>query len=245
MTHSGTFTQADAGHTYSITITNGGTAASAGTVTVTDNLPPGLIATAIGGTGWTANLGALTCTRSDALSAGVGYPPITVTVNVATNAPSSVTNMATVSGGGQTNTLNDTASDPTSITALTPIQSWRLQWFGSTANSGPGADTAISTSDGMPNLLKYALGLNPPTVAANNPVVGDISTGYLRLTLPKNPNATDVSFHVEVSPDLVPASWSESGITIDQNTPTLLQVHVTTPVGSSPRNFIRLRVSRP
>ena len=56
---------------------------------------------------------------------------------------------------------------------------------------------------------------------------------------------TDVSFHVEVSPDLVPASWSESGITIDQNTSTLLQVHVTTPVDSSPRNFIRLRVSRP
>ncbi|MEY2428418.1 MAG: endonuclease mitochondrial, partial [Verrucomicrobiota bacterium] len=244
MTHSGTFTQAEIGDTYSITITNGGSTASVGAVTVTDTLPAGLSATAIGGSGWTANLGALTCTRSDALAVGAGYPPITVTVNVATNAPSSVTNMATVSGGGQTNTLNDTASDPTSITALTPIQSWRLQWFGSTANSGPGADTAITTSDGMPNLLKYALGLNP-LVATNNPVVGDISTGYLRLTLPKNPNATDISFHVEVSPDLVPASWTSSGTTIDQNTATLLQVHVTTPVGSAARNFIRLRVSRP
>ena len=244
MTHPGTFTQADIGDTYTIVITNVGTAVSAGTVTVSDTLPTGLSATAISGTGWTANLGTLTCTRSDAVGVGSGYPPITVTVNVATNAPSSVTNVATVSGGGQTNTLNDTASDPTSITALTPIQSWRLQWFGSTANSGPGADTAIATSDGMPNMLKYALGLNP-LVAASNPVVGDITTGYLRLTLPKNPNATDISFHVEVSPDLVPASWTGSGTTIDQNTSTLLQVHVNVPVSSSDRNFIRLRVSRP
>ena len=244
MTHSGAFTQADIGDAYTITITNSGAAVTVGTVNVTNTLPAGLIATAIGGTGWTANLGTLSCTRSDALAVGGGYPPITVTVNVATNASSSVTNLAAVSGGGQTNTLNDTAKDPTSITALTPIQLWRLQWFGTTANSGAAADNAITTSDGMPNLLKYALGLNP-LVATTNPVVGDITTGYLRLTLPKNPNATDISFHVEVSPDLVPASWTGSGTTIDQNTSTLLQVHVNVPVSSSDRNFIRLRVSRP
>ena len=38
-----------------------------------------------------------------------------MTVNVASNAPASVTNTATVSGGGETNTANDTASDPTTI----------------------------------------------------------------------------------------------------------------------------------
>jgi regulation of enolase protein 1 (concanavalin A-like superfamily) len=36
-------------------------------------------------------------------------------VNVASSAPASVTNTATVSGGGETNTANDTASDPTTI----------------------------------------------------------------------------------------------------------------------------------
>ena len=106
------------------------------------------------------------------------------------------------------------------------------------------ADTYIGTSDGMPNLLKYALGLNP-LVPTNNPVIGDISTGYLRLTLPKNPNATDISFHVEVSGDLTTPSWTSSGTTIDQNTSILLQVHLNTPVASSPDGFIRLRVSRP
>jgi hypothetical protein len=127
--------------------------------------------------------------------------------------------------------------------ALTPIESWRLQYFGTTADSGPSADTAISSNDGMPNLLKYALGLNP-LIATNNPIVGDISTGFLRLTLPKNPNATDISFHVEVSPD-VTGPWTSNGTVIDQNSSILLQVHDGTAVGDAPRGFIRLNVTRP
>jgi uncharacterized repeat protein (TIGR01451 family) len=116
--HSGNFTQGQTSATYSITATNSGSAATSGTVTVTDTLPAGLTATAISGTGWTCVLGTLTCTRSDALAAGSSYPVITLTVNVANNAAASVTNTATVSGGGQTNTANDTASDPTTINQL-------------------------------------------------------------------------------------------------------------------------------
>ncbi len=40
---------------------------------------------------------------------------LTLTVNVASTAPASVTNTATVSGGGETNTGNDTATDVTAI----------------------------------------------------------------------------------------------------------------------------------
>jgi uncharacterized repeat protein (TIGR01451 family) len=243
-THVGNFTQGDTGDTYTIAVTNIGAVASSGTVTVTDTLPAGLTATAISGTGWTPNLGTLTCTRSDSLAAGAGYPPITVTVTVATNAATSVTNTATVSGGGDASSGNNTATDPTTIIALAPIQSWRLQYFGTTNNSDASADTAVSSSDGMPNLLKYALGLNPPQVPAANPVVGDIGTGYLRLTLPKNPAATDVSFYVEVA-TTVTGPWSTNGTTVDINTSTQLQVHYSTPVNSSTEAFIRLRVSRP
>ena len=67
------------------------------------------------GSGWTVNLSTLTATRSDLLAPGGSYPPLTVTVNVAANAAASVTNTATVSGGGETNTANDTASDATTI----------------------------------------------------------------------------------------------------------------------------------
>jgi hypothetical protein len=149
----------------------------------------------------------------------------------------------TVSGGGEVNTANDTAGDPTSVIALTPIQRWRLQWFGTTANSDQADDNTIVTSDGMPNLLKYALGLNP-LVATNNPVTSDISTGFLRLTAPKNPQATDVSFYVQVANGL-PAVWTTNGTTVDVNTSTLFEAHDNTPVASSATAFIRLGVSRP
>jgi hypothetical protein len=84
-------------------------------VTVVDTLPAGLTATAISGTGWTCTLATLTCTRSDVLAPGASYPAITLTVSVASSASSTLTNSATVSGGGETNTANDTASDSTSV----------------------------------------------------------------------------------------------------------------------------------
>jgi hypothetical protein len=126
---------------------------------------------------------------------------------------------------------------------MDPIQLWRLQWFGTTADSGAAADTYLA-ANGMPNLLNYALGLNP-FIPTNNPVVGDINTGYLQLTVPRNPNATDISFHVELSDGLTPAFWTTNGTTVVTNTPTLLQVRESAPIGSSASGFMRLRISRP
>ncbi|MGD0058631.1 MAG: DNA/RNA non-specific endonuclease [Verrucomicrobiia bacterium] len=121
-THTGYFVQGDVGDTYTIQVANVGTQPSSGLLTVTDALPNGLTATAISGDGWSTDLNSLTCTRSDPLAPGSSYPPITVTVNVSATAPASVTNMAYVSGGSDTNTLNNTASDPTTIIAPGPAE---------------------------------------------------------------------------------------------------------------------------
>ena len=244
-THAGSFTQADHGDTYIITATNGGTGPVTGTVTVTDTLPSGLTATAFAGSGWTVNLANLSATRSDTLAAGSNYPALTLTVNVSASAPATVTNVAAVSGGGETNTANDTASDPTTITALTPSQSWRYQYFGTTANSGVAADNYIYAGDGLPNLLKYALNLNP-LLPAISPLSVDVSTGYLRLTVPRNANANDVTFSVEVNNSALTneSAWTSSGTVVDQNTTSLLQVHDSVPVSQSNEQFIRLRVTR-
>ena len=118
-THVGNFRQGQTGAQYTITVTNSGGSSTSGTVTVVDTLPAGLTATAISGVSWSCSLATLTCTRSDALGAGASYSPITLTVNVALNTPASVTNSATVSGGGETNTSNDTASDPTTVLVAT------------------------------------------------------------------------------------------------------------------------------
>jgi uncharacterized repeat protein (TIGR01451 family) len=115
--HTGNFSVGQTGATYTITVSNVGHGPTSGTVTVVDNLPAGLTATAISGTGWTCTLGTLTCTRADALAATNSYPAINLTVNVAANAQSPITNTATVSGGGETNIANDTASDPTTVLA--------------------------------------------------------------------------------------------------------------------------------
>jgi uncharacterized repeat protein (TIGR01451 family) len=114
-THSGNFSQGDTGDTYTITVTNSGAASTSGMVSVADTLPNGLTATAISGKGWSCNPGTLTCTRSDVLAGGSSYPAMALTVNVASNAPANVTNTATVSGGGEINTANDTANDLTAI----------------------------------------------------------------------------------------------------------------------------------
>ncbi len=112
---SGSFTQGQTGAVYTITVSNIGGSASSGTVTVTDTLPTGLTATAIGGTGWSCTLSALTCTRADALAAGSSYPAITLTVNVAGNAPASLTDTATVAGGGDVNTGNNSANNSATV----------------------------------------------------------------------------------------------------------------------------------
>jgi len=109
--HAGNFSQGQTGATYSLVAHNVGAAASSGAVVVADTLPSSLTPTAMTGSGWTCTLATTSCTRSDALVNGASYPPITLTVDVAANAPPSVINTATVNGGGETNTANDAASD--------------------------------------------------------------------------------------------------------------------------------------
>jgi uncharacterized repeat protein (TIGR01451 family) len=149
--HVGNFTQGQVGASYSITATNSGTAATSGTVTVTDTLPSGLTATAISGAGWSCALGTLICTRSDALAAGSSYPVITLTVNVSLTAPASVTNTATVSGGGENNASNDTANDLTTINAAAPPNIGLVKSVSPGGTQTPGTDllyTIVYTNSG-------------------------------------------------------------------------------------------------
>ncbi len=112
-THFGNFGLGEAGATYSVVVGNAALAAATnGTVTVTETVPTGLTLVSMAGTGWSCSSN--TCTRSDALNAGSSYSSITVTVNVATDAPSQVTNQVSVSGGGS---VTASASDVATIVA--------------------------------------------------------------------------------------------------------------------------------
>jgi uncharacterized repeat protein (TIGR01451 family) len=134
-THTGSFAQGATGRTYTIVVKNAGGLPTSGMVTVTDTLPAGLSATAISGSGWSCTLGTLTCTRSNVLAGGANYPAITVTVNVAANAPASLTNTATVSGGGDSASGNNTSADPTVVWAANTCGSFGLpEYYGVGSN---------------------------------------------------------------------------------------------------------------
>jgi uncharacterized repeat protein (TIGR01451 family) len=113
--HTGTFTQGQTGAQYSIAVDNSGTAATSGTVSVVDTLPAGLIATGLTGSGWTCIFSNLTCTRSDALATPASFPPITLTATVRSNAPATITNVATLSGGGDVDADNNVSSNVTTV----------------------------------------------------------------------------------------------------------------------------------
>jgi uncharacterized repeat protein (TIGR01451 family) len=110
--HSGSFQQGQTDATYTINVSNQAFTSTTGTVTVTETLPASLALVSMSGTGWNCSFAA--CTRSDSLASGSSYPPITVTLNVASNAPSQVVNQVSASGGGS---APANATDPTVIAA--------------------------------------------------------------------------------------------------------------------------------
>jgi hypothetical protein len=135
-------------------------------------------------------------------------------------------------------------------TTLTPIEIWRNTHFGNPSNVGAGADGASPGGDGVPNLIKYALGLNPNTpVTAGQLPSGSIQTnagqGYLTLTVNRTADPADVTAVVQVSGDLV--NWfSGPGNTVTlTNTPTQLVVQDSVPLSQFIARFIRLTVTGP
>jgi len=166
-THAGNFVRGTAGNNYTIKVTNASPAVAitaGNTVTVTDAIPAGLTLTAVSGTGWNCGGGAGTfpCTRSDALAPLASYPALTATVTVAGAPPSNLlTNSVTVSGGGETQTNNDTANDKTTIigTLLTisktgapnPVKVGQtLTYTINVANTGPNNEATGTVTDPLP-----------------------------------------------------------------------------------------------
>jgi uncharacterized repeat protein (TIGR01451 family) len=195
-THTGNFTRPQTGATYTLTVTNSGVVDTTALITVTDTLPTGLTATAIDGVNWNCTLSPLGCTRGDTLFAGTSFEPITVTVNVGNNAAATVTNTATVSGGGETDTSNDTATDPTQID---PILQMAAQTANLTVAAGNSASTVLNVNyNGGLGAITFACsglpaattcGFNPPSVSATGatPVTLTLTTTARSASVPLPP----------------------------------------------------------
>ena len=129
--------------------------------------------------------------------------------------------------------------------ASSPFAAWQAANFVGGASNPNAAPDQDPDHDGQNNAAEYATGTNP-NVAATSPVVIDLETigpdRFLRVSIPKNPAATDVTFTVDASTLLVPATWSSAGLVTETNTATLLRVRDGVPVDSTPNRFLRLRV---
>ncbi len=182
--HSGNFSQGQNGATYTISVSNTGTGPVNGsTITVTDTIPGGLTLVSITGTGWTCVVNS--CTRNDVLT---NYPALMVTVNV-DSAAASVTNAASVSGGGAaTQNVNDlTTINP--IVDVTPQVSLVLSGLGRNRATGLWSETltitntSASTINAPLQAVLSGLSVNA-TLNNGNGFRNGSANPYLTVTLP-------------------------------------------------------------
>jgi hypothetical protein len=124
------------------------------------------------------------------------------------------------------------------------LDTWETLMFGNanTGNHPPGDDP---DKDGISNLLEYAFNTHP-LQPNSSPMVHDLVAAgqgnHLRLTLPKNPAATNLTYTVEVASDLTNGPWTSNGTTVESNTSTGLRVRDDSGSTSSALRFIRLKV---
>jgi len=103
-------------------------------------------------------------------------------------------------------------TEVSSAPAITDFSSWQQAKFtapelADPSKSGP---NAIYGSDGLANLLKYALGLEPKVnVTAGLPALGEDSTHWT-YTYTRPETTTDVTYSVEVSDNL--SDWTDEGV---------------------------------
>ena len=137
-----------------------------------------------------------------------------------------------------------TTSSVTTTVTLKPFDNWRVQQFGFSANNPAIAGATVDAdSDGLDNLQEYAFNTNPN---AFQPGVLPFSTfdgTNLSLTYRQNDAATDVSFVVEQSTDLLnwtPATPTTTTLSNDGSTSL---IKATVPVGTAQVLMLRLRVT--
>ena len=171
---------------------------------------------------------------------------VTLTYDGGPSAPSAVGSYAVVA---TVNTASNQGSATGTLVIRTSLAAFRAQYFtaaelADSATSGPLADP---DQDGLPNLLEYALALDPKAPETAMTPVASLSEGRLTLTFIRRRDVADLAYAVQVSDDL--QTWvSGSGVTEEIAVEPLdaVRERVTardlTGLGAS-RRFLRLQVS--
>lgn len=136
------------------------------------------------------------------------------------------------------------------LTVETPYTAWQHQWFTPLQLSNPTVSgyTASPAGDGTPNVMKYALGLNP--MRAYSGTSGGMPSAQITtsgsdqyLALAFTGTASDVTYAVQASSNLT--AWTPLWSWPPGTPPGTILVSDTAPISSTPRRFIRLSVTGP
>ncbi len=230
--HTQNFTVGQNG-TYTIVVTNVGTAATTSAITVRDTLPSGLTFVSASGTGWTigSNGALVTATHAGPLAIGDSLS-FSLTVGVSAAAIPSVTNAATVSTPGDNNPGNDRDTDPTPVSPAQTspdltidkrhTQNFTVGQNGTytivVTNVGTAATTgAITVRDTLPAGLSFVSGTGAGwTIGANGAVVTATHAGPLAIG-----DSLSFSLTVGVSAAAVPGVTNAATVnTPGDNNPT-------------------------
>jgi hypothetical protein len=140
--------------------------------------------------------------------------------------------------------------DDLNLVAFTsPFGAWQWTNFSGGSNNPLASATADPDGDSRKNLGEYGVNTNP-NATDNAPVTTAlVAIGpdrYYRVTVNKNPAATDVTLFVECTSTVEnPASWTSTGLITETNTPTNLTVRDGTPVSALSTRYFRVLVTRP
>jgi hypothetical protein len=132
-----------------------------------------------------------------------------------------------------------------SVTA-TPSQAWRITHFGSAANTGNAADTADPDSDGVVNLLEFALDGDPNVAHVSVLPVSAREGGEFVLTYSRRKDAIEeLTFLVEAA-DGPGGTWSPDEVVqeIVVGDGSIETVKARVEINDAKQKYLRLRVTR-
>lgn len=123
---------------------------------------------------------------------------------------------------------------------LTSVETWRQTNFGSSLNTGNGADLADPDRDGLENLIEFAFGLLPNSPDAGMLPVWTPSGNNIVLNFTAPVGATGITYAAEQSPSLSADSWTPI-----PNSSVPPNYSFSVPSTGANRRFVRLRVTNP
>jgi hypothetical protein len=161
-----------------------------------------------------------------------------------------------------TNGLGTTTGEDMTFTTMPAVQGWRNQYFGDSGSSGNGADLANPTGDGIVNLMKYALVIDPTLPSSDSipkpQFYADAQGLHLGFVFKRDEFRNDITIVVEAA-DSVLGPWTAIATSVNGTTFTgsgayretdqgngikSVEIHDTSRIEDSFARFMRIRVEK-